>query len=102
VGIKPIGIDNDIESTESNWPSEAEEASFLSRSSGNAEEIQTQAHDLPVMPQEVEEVNNEPMPSLQELINRIPAPLRDSLEELFRARYNRVTRIKDTKKTDSI
>jgi len=54
------------------------------------------------MPQEVEEVNNEPMPSLQELINRIPAPLRDSLEELFRARYNRVTRIKDTKKTDSI
>ena len=84
--------------TESNWPTESEEAAFLSRTGGVIEEVQTQAHDLPELPEDDEPNSDVPLPSLQELINRIPAPLRDSLEELFKARYNRATRIKETKK----
>jgi len=84
--------------TESNWPTESEEAAFLSRNGGVIEEVQTQAHDLPELPEDDEPNSDVPLPSLQELINRIPASLRDSLEELFRARYNLATRIKETKK----
>jgi hypothetical protein len=77
------------EDSEANWPSATEEAAFLS---GPREEIT-----LPVPPPETARsspAETEPVPPVEELIKQIPAEVRAVLDELFRARFNRVMRAK--------
>ena len=95
-----LRTESEVEVTESNWPSEAEEAAFLASTDKSQDVLQTQSHDLPLAPEPVESKPDQPLPPLDELIKRIPAPLRDTIEELFRAKYSRATRIKETKNPD--
>lgn len=99
--VEPVArTESEVEVTESNWPSEAEEAAFLASTDKSQDVLQTQSHDLPLAPEPVESTPDQPLPPLDELIKRIPAPLRDTIEELFRAKYSRATRIKETKNPD--
>ncbi len=41
----------------------------------------------------IEEVENQPLPKLDDLVQRIPPEVRDVLEDLFRARFVSVKRI---------
>ncbi|MBL9214347.1 MAG: hypothetical protein JNG83_02605 [Opitutaceae bacterium] len=40
-----------------------------------------------------DEENGAPLPPMDELVNRIPAPVREAMEELFRARFVTVRRL---------
>ncbi len=72
-----------------NWPDEASETAFLAGAQERGEIV------TPAKPAEVPEVNEEvqPLPSLDSLVERIPAGVRDKLEELFRAKFVRVQRV---------
>jgi hypothetical protein len=73
-------------------PSETEESAFI------AEQREAEAaFSSPVAAQKREaEVDADPaapLPPLEDLVNRIPTPARDLLEELFRAKFVTVKRV---------
>jgi hypothetical protein len=72
------------------WPDESAEASFL----GEARE---RGESLPAKPVEAtepaEDLDPKAMPALDELVQRIPPEVRETLEDLFRARFTTVKRI---------
>ncbi len=72
------------------WPTEAEEAAFLSEASERGEKV------VPVSREREEEIEDDAkaLPKLDELVNRIPAETRELLDELFRARFVAVRRVK--------
>mgnify|MGYP000915859769 FL=1 len=71
------------------WPSEAEEAAFLAEASERGEKV------VPVSREVEEEADDaKPLPKLDELVNRIPAETRELLDELFRARFVAVRKVK--------
>ena len=75
------------------WPDEASEASFLSDQPPRLVEIS-----VPVTKNSKETENGGaepeiPLPPLQSLIDRIPAEARETLDELFRARFVSVKRV---------
>ena len=47
----------------------------------------------PAAVEAAEESDVKALPKLDDLVNRIPADVRDSLEELFRAKFVRVQRV---------
>ena len=47
----------------------------------------------PVTPREEVESETGPLPSLDEMVQRIPAEVRDTLEELYRAKFTAVRRV---------
>lgn len=71
------------------WPTAAEEAAFLA---------ETRARGEPVAPvrEAAEEVEDNPkaLPKLDELVNQIPAETRELLDELFRARFVTVRKVR--------
>jgi hypothetical protein len=71
------------------WPDEAAEPAFPAKARGASEE--TIKREAPVR----EEVLA-PLPKLDELIKRIPAESRELLEELFRAKFTTVRRVKQS------
>jgi hypothetical protein len=72
------------------WPTEAEEAAFLADSQQRGEKV------LPVAREVVEDLEDDKkaLPKLDELVNRIPTETRDLLDELFRARFVAVRRVR--------
>jgi hypothetical protein len=64
------------------WPSPAEEAAFL----GGAPE-------LPPLPPPRAPASAPTLPPVEEMVQRLPAALREQLDDLFRARYTAVRRI---------
>lgn len=71
------------------WPTEAEEAAFLAEASERGEKV------VPVLREvEDEEDDAKALPKLDELVNRIPAETRELLDELFRARFVTVRKVK--------
>ena len=75
------------------WPDEAAEAAFLAEARGRGES--TKASEETV--REAADDNGEgakALPKLDDLVNRIPAEARELLEELFRARFTAVRRVK--------
>jgi len=72
-----------------NWPDEASETAFLADAQERGEIV------TPAKPAEAPEASDEvqPLPSLDSLVERIPAGVRDKLEELFRAKFVRVQRV---------
>lgn len=76
------------------WPDEAAESAFLSeqRDSGTPAALLT----VPKASNEGERTeaeDNSPLPPLQSLIDRIPPEARETLEDLFRARFVSVKRV---------
>jgi hypothetical protein len=74
------------------WPDEAAEAAFLGETRGAdaSPMVSRVAGSAPA------ETVTAPLPKLDELVNRIPAESRELLEELFRAKFTTVRRIKQT------
>ena len=69
-------------------PSPEEEAAFLAEERMTTPVMSTP----PTAAAEHEDVSG-PLPSLDELVNRIPGPTRELLEELFRSRFLSVKRM---------
>jgi hypothetical protein len=71
------------------WPDATAEAAFL----GEARE----RGEVPVPAKAREEIAEEtearPLPALDDLMKRIPAEVRETLEDLFRAKFVRVVRV---------
>lgn len=76
-------------STAATWPDDAAEAAFLAEARERGE-VST-----PVKAREeiAEETDARPLPDLDVLVARIPPEVRESLEDLFRARFVRVARV---------
>lgn len=71
------------------WPTEAEEAAFLAEASERGEKV------VPVSREVEEEADDsKALPKLDELVNRIPAETRELLDELFRARFVAVRKVR--------
>jgi len=75
------------------WPDEAAESAFLSASRGDAQS--TAASEPSIPPIENEEALKS-LPKLDELVAKIPAETRELLDELFRAKFTTVRRVKKT------
>lgn len=68
------------------WPGAADEAAFLAqgREAGEAAEAPESAPPAP-----------ERLPSLEEMIARVPKQVRELMDDLFRARFTSVRRVSD-------
>ncbi len=71
------------------WPDESAEAAFIAEEKAKGEP--GPARGRPADPPE--EADLAPLPPLAELVDRIPADVRETLEDLFRARFVTVKRI---------
>ena len=77
------------EETGVSWPDEAAESSFLSeaRERGESPVAATPSQEL------TDDSDASPLPALNELVERIPANIRETLDDLFRVKYTTVRRI---------
>lgn len=71
------------------WPDEASESAFLADAQERGEVVTRLKS---VEPTETTD-EAQPLPSLDALVERIPAKVRDTLEELFRAKFVKVQRV---------
>lgn len=71
------------------WPDDAAESAFLAEARERGEVA------APAKPKEesAEETDAKPLPALNDLVQRIPADVRETLEDLFRARFVTVKRV---------
>jgi hypothetical protein len=88
-GVEPAGMPPTEAGEPTGWPDPAAEAAFLAEARERGE--------VPVAAKAREEIAEETdaraLPALDTLVNRLPAEVRDTLEDLFRARFVRVTRV---------
>ena len=70
------------------WPGMADEASFLADQRGQGIVPSTAPSNEPT--------DLSPLPSLEELVQRIPAEARAALDDLFRAKFSGVRRVSKT------
>jgi hypothetical protein len=70
------------------WPDESAESAMISELRSRGESVAPPPADEPA-----EEVDARALPPLDQLVNRIPAEVRETLEDLFRAKFVRVTRV---------
>lgn len=84
----PVSVRPEAEEAGS-WPDDAAESAFLAEARERGETA------APSKPKEesVEETDAKPLPALNELVQRIPADVRETLEDLFRARFVTVKRV---------
>jgi len=71
------------------WPDESAESAMLSELRSRGEP----AMPAPAATEAVEETDPKNLPSLDELVQRIPAGVREVVDDLFRAKFVRVTRV---------
>lgn len=76
-------------SDESGWPDAAAESAFLAEARSRGELPAPK----PIAAEEPEEAETGPLPPVEKMVERIPPPVREMLDDLFRARFVRVTRI---------
>ena len=71
------------------WPDDTAESSFLAEARERGE--------MPIAAapkaEEKDDVDPKALPSLEELVERIPAGVREVLDDLFRARFTKVRRV---------
>jgi hypothetical protein len=90
--ISPPGEAAPSGETEAVWPDESAEAQFLG-------EVRERGEPVPALPtpaaepEALEAEPTGPAPELDELVGRLPPAVRETLDELFRARFVRVTRL---------
>ncbi len=77
-----------LDDTASTGIDDAAESAFLAETRARGEVVNP-----PGAAELVEETERTPLPKLDELVERIPANVRDALEDLFRARFVSVKRI---------
>ena len=78
------------------WPDETAESAFLSEQrvgGGAVLDAPRPAAGAAEAAEEKESAPDAPLPSIDALVQRIPAQARDTLEELFRARFVQVKRV---------
>ena len=71
------------------WPDESAESAFLAEARERGEPVVVAKPTADA----VEEPESKTLPSLDELVQRIPADVRETLEDLFRARFITVKRV---------
>ena len=71
------------------WPTATEEAAFLAEARERGEPVVQR----PAAEAE-EESDTKALPPLEQLVNRIPAEARELLDELFRAKFTTVRRVR--------
>ena len=76
------------------WPDETAEASFLAESRGAGAPLT--AAPAAAAPEKDKEAVTKKLPGLDELVQRIPEETRELLDELFRAKFTTVRRVKTT------
>lgn len=71
------------------WPDDSAESAFRAEAKERGEAV------VPARPveEEAEPADTKPLPALNDLVSRIPAEVRDALEDLFRARFVAVKRV---------
>ena len=85
---KPIEASGPAESAPPSWPDEAAESAMVSELRARGEVVVPSAST-----NGVEETDSGALPPLDELVQKIPAEVRDVLDELFRARFVTVKRV---------
>jgi hypothetical protein len=65
------------------WPGDSDEASFLAEARARGEP--------PALPTAAAEAGD--LPPLDQLVARVPAEVREALDDLFRAKFTRVQRV---------
>ena len=72
-----------------NWPDDSAESAFLAEAKTRGETV------APAKAKEeiADETDAKALPPLNDLVNRIPAEVRETLEDLFRARFVTVKRV---------
>jgi hypothetical protein len=70
------------------WPDESAESAMISELRSRGESIAPAATEA-----KEEMVDPKALPPLDELVKRIPPEVRETLEDLFRAKFVRVTRV---------
>jgi hypothetical protein len=75
---------------DSTWPDESAEAQFLAEARERGEPVPANPA---AEPEAAEPEASGPAPELDELVARLPPAVRETLDELFRARFVRVTRL---------
>jgi hypothetical protein len=82
--VAPVGPDEGPTA----WPDDAAESAFRAEARDRGESVApAAAAEVPVV------VDPKSLPSLDSLVQRIPPAVRDSLEDLFRARFVKVERM---------
>jgi hypothetical protein len=71
------------------WPDESAESAFLAEARDRGET----ATPAKVRSETADEVDTKALPALNDLVQRIPANVRETLDELFRARFVSVKRV---------
>lgn len=87
VGLKPPSP----EKVEPSLPGEEAEAAFLAEARERGEEVASVTAALAAAESEEEKGA---LPPLEELIQKLPAELRDTLDDLFRAKFVKVMRVR--------
>lgn len=72
------------------WPDESAESAFLSEARERGESVPARP---PANAETTEDVDPKSLPALDDLVNRIPEEVRETLEDLFRARFVSVKRV---------
>lgn len=87
--ITPVEAPPPEDPSAGNWPDDSAESAFLAEARERGEPI------APAKAKEeiAEETDSKSLPSLNSLVERIPAEVRDVLEDLFRARFVTVKRV---------
>lgn len=90
--ISPPGEATPSDEPDAVWPDESAEAQFLGEARERGEPVS--APPTPAaQPEATETEPAGPAPELDELVGRLPPAVRETLDELFRARFVRVTRL---------
>ena len=77
-----------IEEAGPGWPDETAESSFLAEARDRGELPASKASE-----DSVDDADPKSLPPLEELVQRIPANVRETLDDLFRARFTKVRRV---------
>ncbi len=69
------------------WPDESMEAAMVSELKSRGETV------VAARVEPVEEIDSKKLPALDELVKRLAPNVREALDDLFRAKFVRVTRV---------
>lgn len=92
--VTPPGAEIESSSTDEDappptWPDEAAESAFRAEARDRGEPVQVARE----AEEAAEEPENDTLPKLDELVAQIPVGVRETLEDLFRARFVAVKRV---------
>jgi hypothetical protein len=88
--LSPSKSDSPVASVESSGFDEAAESAFLAEARDRGEVTKPRAESAV---DAVDEIDSKPLPALDDLVAKIPADVREALEDLFRARFVAVKRV---------